>query len=60
MNKSLAVSVCSCLARTLKEIEESDLDFLLVPLSRLTRNQLHFEFGGTSIPKEQVQWNKEQ
>lgn len=49
-----------CLGRTLKEIEESDLDFLLVPLSRLTRNQLHIEFGGTSIPKEQVQWNKEQ
>jgi hypothetical protein len=48
------------LGRKLKEIEESDLDFLLVPLSRLTRNQLHIEFGGTSIQKEQVQWNKEQ
>ena len=40
--------------RKLKEIEESDLDFLLVPLSRLTRNQLHIEFGGTSIQKEQA------
>jgi cold shock protein len=39
------------LGRTLKEIEESDLDFLLVPLPRLTRNQLQIEFGGTSIPK---------
>jgi cold shock protein len=28
---------------------------LLVPLSCLTRNQLQIEFGGTSIPKEQVQ-----
>ena len=42
------------MGRTLKEIEESDLDFLLVPLSRLTRNQFHIEFGGTSIQMEQV------
>ena len=44
----------------LTQIEESDLDFLLVPLPCLTRNQLQIEFGGTSIQKEQVQWNKEQ
>jgi len=42
------------LRRTLRQIEESDLDFLLVPLSGLTRNQLHIEFGGTFIQKEQI------
>jgi CspA family cold shock protein len=37
------------LRRTLEEIEESDLVFLLVPVFRLTCNQLQIEFGGTFI-----------
>jgi CspA family cold shock protein len=34
-----------------KQIEESDLVFIACSASRLTRNQLHIEFGGTSIQK---------
>jgi hypothetical protein len=44
----------------LEKIKESDLDFLACSASRLTRNHIQIEFGGISIPKEQVQWNKEQ
>ena len=38
---------------TLKEIEESDLVYLLVPAAS-TRKTLHVVFGGTSIFKERV------
>lgn len=52
--------ICGVVECTLKKIEESDLVFFACSATRLTRNQLQIAFGGTSTPKEQVQWNREQ